>query len=108
MTLVLENQPVPLKRDEDHVVRVGGTRVPLETVVGAFLEGATAEEMAQQYPSLALSDIYLVISYYLNHRDQVHRYLQRRKRKSQVVKEQNEDRFDPEGIRDRLLARKEV
>lgn len=107
MTLVLENQPVPLEIDEDHVVRVGGTRVTLDTVVGAFLEGATAEEIAQQYPSLALSDIYSVISYYLNHRVQVHRYLQRRKRKSQKVKEQNENRFDPEGIRDRLLARKE-
>ena len=107
MSLVLENQPVPLEIDEDRIVLVGGTRVMLDTVIEAFLEGATAEEIAQQYPFLSLSDIYSVISYYLNHRDQVHKYLQRRKRKTQEVRDQNEARFDPEGIRDRLLARKD-
>lgn len=42
-------------KDADGVVRVAGTRVTLDTVVAAFEEGATAEEIAQQYPSLAFA-----------------------------------------------------
>lgn len=33
--------------DADGVVRVGGTRVTLDTIVFAFEEGATAEEITQ-------------------------------------------------------------
>jgi uncharacterized protein (DUF433 family) len=53
----------PLVADEDGVIRVVGTRVQLETVVVGFDAGATAEEIAQQYTSLDLPDVYSVISY---------------------------------------------
>ena len=57
-------------------MRVGGTRVRLDTIIHAFNEGATAEEILQQYPALALSDIYATISCYLQHRTSVDAYLQ--------------------------------
>jgi len=41
----------------DGVVRVGGTRVTLDTVVRAFLRGTAAEGIAQQYRSLSLADV---------------------------------------------------
>lgn len=107
MTLVIETQPIPLGVDADGVVRVGQTRVTLDTVIEAFSEGATAEEIAQQYPSLTLPDIYSVIGYYLDEREKVNHYLQRRRKEAQKTRQENEIRFDPEGIRDRLLARKE-
>jgi len=44
--------------DTHGVVRVAKTRVTLDTVVTAFLEGCTPEEIAEQYPSLQLSEIY--------------------------------------------------
>ena len=50
MTLVIGPQPLPLTMDTDGVVRVGGTRVTLDTIIYAFLDGATAEEIVQQYP----------------------------------------------------------
>jgi len=106
MSLEIETQPLPLMMDEDGVVRVGGTRVTIDTVIYAFREGATAEEIAQQYPSLSLADIYSVISYYLNKSNQVNLYLQKRESFSLSVKQQNESRYDPIGIRDRLLARR--
>jgi uncharacterized protein (DUF433 family) len=40
----------------DGVVRVGGTHMTLDTVVAVFEEGATAEEIVKQYPSLRLAD----------------------------------------------------
>ena len=51
MTLVIEAEPIPLEMHPDGVVRVGGTRVTLDSVVAAFSQGATAEEIVQRYPS---------------------------------------------------------
>ena len=49
MTLKIWADPAPLVIDADGVVRVGGTRVRLDTIIHAFNEGATAEEILQQY-----------------------------------------------------------
>ena len=45
MSLVIVNTPIPLKTDSEGVVRVGNTRITLDTVIAAFKEGATAEEI---------------------------------------------------------------
>jgi uncharacterized protein (DUF433 family) len=106
MTLVIALEPAPIETDAYGVVRVAKTRVTLDTVVTAFLEGCTPEEVAEQYPSLQLSDIYLVIGYYLRHRDEVHAYLAERQRQANAIQQEAEQRFSPIGIRDRLLARR--
>ena len=106
ITLPIVTKPIPLETDADGVVRVGGTRVTLDTVVAAFKEGATAEEIVYQYSSLDLVDVYFVIGYYLQRRTDVEAYLHWRQRQADEARELNEDRFDPHGIRDRLLARR--
>ncbi len=106
MSLAVSPEPVPLTTDVAGVVRVGTTRVTLDTVVAAFHEGATAEEIAQQYPTLRLADVYSVIAYYLRHRSSVDTYLDDRLRLSKEVRRENEERSEPTGIRDRLLARR--
>ena len=106
MNLMIENDPVPLRADNDEVIRVGGTRVTLDTVVAAFEEGATAEEIAQQYPSLALSDVYAVIAFYLRRKAQVDEYLRQRQELAAATRKDNEARHDPLGVRERLLARR--
>jgi len=106
VTLTIQPLPLPLTLNKDGVARVGGTRVTLDTIVRAFARGATAEEIAQQYPSLALSDVYATISYYLQNRDEVEAYLKKRTKQAQAVKLENLKRFDQSGIRERLLARK--
>jgi uncharacterized protein (DUF433 family) len=97
---------VPLHKDADGVIRIGGTRVTLDTVIGAFNAGATAEEIVQQYPSIALADVYSVIAYYLRHQADIQTYLAERQRRAAKVREENERRFDSSGIRERLLARR--
>ena len=104
--LVVEAKPVPLEVNTDGVVRVGSSRVTLDTVVAAFNEGATAEEIVYQYPSLHLADVYAVIGYYLQRRSDVETYLRQRQQQRDVVRGQNEARFDPRDIRSRLLARR--
>lgn len=108
MSLTLEPQRLPLQEDPDGVIRVGETRVTLDTLVVAFREGATAEEIAQRYGSLELADVYAVIGYYLRHPVEVAAYLSRREAEAEALRRSNETRFDPSGIRDRLLARRAV
>ncbi len=79
--------------------------VTLDTIIAAFKDGATAEEIVHQYPSLALADVYSVIGHYLRRTEEVEAYLQQRKVQADTVRKQNEMRFDPHGVRDRLLAR---
>lgn len=99
-------EALPLETDDDGIVRVGRTRVTLDVVITAFTEGATAEEIVQQYPSLQLADIYSVIGYYLRHRSEVDVYLHQRIEQAVKVRKKNESRSEPSGIRDRLLARR--
>jgi uncharacterized protein (DUF433 family) len=97
---------VPLSQDQAGVLRVTGTRVSLDSVIFAFKEGATPEEIVQQYPTLDLKDVYAVVSYYLQNQDEVENYLAQRQTERQELKKEIESRFDPRGIRERLLARK--
>jgi uncharacterized protein (DUF433 family) len=98
-------QPAPLHMDEEGVLRVGGTRVRLDTVIAAFNNGCAAEEILLRYPVLKLTDIYAVITYYLWHQEPVEAYLDERRRLGEQVRQENESHFRPQGVRERLLAR---
>ena len=106
MALVIDTDPIPLKADRDGVVRVAGTRVTLDTIATAFQQGATAEEIAQQFPTVALPDVYAVISFYLRHRAEVEAYFEEGRQQAEVIRRKHESRLDRQGIRDRLLARR--
>jgi len=106
MTAAILTEPIPLVRSQDGVLRITGTRVPLDTVVEAFRTGSTPEEIAQDFSSLALGDIYAVIAYYLRHRDEVGAYLAEREEKRSEVRRENEARFSYGELRERLLARR--
>lgn len=97
----------PVSTDPDRVVRVAGTRVTLDTVVEAFEEGFTPEEIQQQYPPLGLGDVYGAIAYYLNHRDGVAAYVEERRRQGAAVRSEIDAREDRAEFRRRLLARQE-
>lgn len=97
-------EPVPLTTDDQGVIRVDGTRVRLDTIVAAFDTGASAEEIAADYP-LQLDDVYAVITYYLRHQEDVRTYLDQRRQHTRVVRLENAQRFNQRGLRERLLAR---
>ena len=97
---------VPIHTDAYGVVRVAGTRVTLETIVDAFAAGATAEEIAQQYPTVPLVDVYSVVTYFLRNQPEVEAYLKEREVLAERVQQEVEARFPLQGIRERLLARR--
>lgn len=100
-----EVQPPPLVTGHDGVIRVAGTRVQLEIVVLAFDAGATAEEIVQQYPSVDLAAVYSILSYVLANRAVVDQYVEGRRLAAASIRVEAEQRFRPDGLRARLLAR---
>jgi len=54
---------------------VAGSRVSLDSIVYAFLNGQPAESIAQSFPVLNLEQIYGAIAYYLGHRSEIDTYL---------------------------------
>ncbi len=106
MSFLIETELIPLEMDTGGVIRVGGTRITLDTIVAAFNEGATAGEIAHQYPSLHLADVYAVIAHYLRRHKEVEAYLRQRQKQADSIRKQNEFRFDLNGVCDCLLARR--
>lgn len=95
----------PIQMDVTGTARVGGTRVTLDTIIGTWLDGATAESIVSSYDVLTLADVYAVVTYYLRHRGEVEVYLKRREEEAEEVRHRIETAFPPEDFRARLLAR---
>ena len=106
VTTELESVIAPLNTDETGTIRVGRTRVRLDSVVYAFNQGHTPEEILMQFPSLELADIYAVIAYYLNNQTAVDEYIQQNEAEGDEIRREIESRPDFQTFRQRLLARR--
>lgn len=104
--VMLNPQLLPLNADAEGVIRVGGTRVTLESVLWEFKNGASAEDIAYAYDSLRLADIYLVISFYLRNSEEVDRYLASREKQGDAMEAEAAKRGDTAFIRQRLMERR--
>ena len=49
MNATIESERPPIVADADGTLRVGGTRVTVDSVLFAFNEGSAAEEIVQQF-----------------------------------------------------------
>jgi uncharacterized protein (DUF433 family) len=103
-----EPQVVPLTTDESGTIRVGEMRVRLDTVVYAFNQGYTAEQIVDHYPALQLVDVYAVITYYLGHRPAVDDYIQQREREADKIRYEIQSQPEYQAFREKLLARREA
>jgi uncharacterized protein (DUF433 family) len=54
---------------------IGTSRVSLDSVVYAFLNGQTAESIARSFDTLSLEQVYGAIAFYLSRRDEIDAYL---------------------------------
>src|SRR5712691_5592989 len=99
-------QTVPLIQEKDGTVHVTGSRVTLDTVVGAFRKGATAEQIQDSFPSLSLQQVYAVIAYYLEHQTEVDSYLKLRQGEAAQTRKEIEGHQDTEGFRHKIRSRR--
>lgn len=77
----------------------------LDSIVREFKDGATPEQIQEDYPSVTLSDIYLVVAYYLQHSRAVEDYLNAQAQAAREVRREVESRIDTRGLRERLRQR---
>lgn len=103
---LVSSEPPPLNIDPYGVVRVGGTRVTLDTVITAYEQHASAEEIAETFPVLDLADVHAAIAYYLRHRQEVEAYLKEGVQKGEEMRKKIEMQYDQEAIRQRIAAKK--
>jgi uncharacterized protein (DUF433 family) len=105
---VLETvQTIKLTKTSDGTIRIGETRVALESVVHHFSLGATAEQIAQKFPSLKLAEVYGVISYFLDNHEEVANYVLQQESDSDRIQHETESKFQSEttDVRERISAR---
>jgi uncharacterized protein (DUF433 family) len=94
---------VPL-RNEEGVIRVGNTRVTLQAIVADFQRGASPEAITHHYAALSLSEVYLVIGYYLQNRAEVDAYVRQQHAQADEARRDYQAEFPNDVLRERLLA----
>lgn len=99
--------PKPVRMDSHGVLRVGDTRVSLDSVVYAFNSSADAREIQYSYDSLSLAQVHAAIAYYLHNKAEVDAYLAEQETRHARIRAEHEAQFPPKITREMLLARKD-
>ncbi len=105
MTNLLIPSHAPLVAGADETVRVKSSRVTLDVIVGQFKQGATAEQIAEDFPSLTLREVYGAIYFYLDNTTEVEDYLRRQDEAAQETSEFVAQKMDSSALRARIRAR---
>ena len=95
----------PLRWDEVGGIRVGSSRVTLDSLLATYHNGSTPEEIAIQFSVLSLEDIYSAIAYYLNHRQEIDNYLEQSNQKAQELRQKLTQKHNLIDLKQRLLTR---
>ncbi|MFB3111946.1 MAG: DUF433 domain-containing protein [Gemmatimonadales bacterium] len=95
-----------LSADPGGVLRVSGTRVPLDSVVDLYDEGASAEEIVEQFDTLTLADVHPVLGYYLRHQDEIRAHLADEDRWAAERRTEVEAKYSNKPLRERLRKAK--
>ena len=103
---VISTSEIKLTTTNAGVLRIGDTRVSLDSVIVAFNQGSAPEQIVYDYDTLTLTDVYATISYYLQHRREVDSYLAKRAKQNEKLRESNDARFGHKGLREKLLTRR--
>ncbi len=104
MNATLPTLPESLRIDPEGAIRVGQSRVTLDTLAAAFASGATPEQIVIDYPTLDLADVYSAIGYILRNREIVNEYLAAGEADAEAFRASHPSLY-ASGIRERLLAR---
>jgi uncharacterized protein (DUF433 family) len=98
-------QTTPLILGDDGTIRIKGSRVSLEIIVRQFKQGATAEQLLEDFPSLTLRDIYGAIYYYLDNTEAVEDYMRQQEDSAAEMRAFLASDLDSTELRTRIRAR---
>jgi uncharacterized protein (DUF433 family) len=98
-------QNTPLILVNDGTIRMTGSRVSLEVIFREFKQGATAEQLLEDFPSLTLRDIYGAIYYYLDNTEAVEDYMRQQEDSAAETCAFLASHLDSAALRTRIRAR---
>jgi uncharacterized protein (DUF433 family) len=104
MPLALATDPTPIHVDSDGAVRVGQTRVRLESIVYRHQQGDTPEEIHECFPAVPLPDIYVVVAYYLRHKEELDAYIAESEAEADRIQAMIEAKYPTRELRERSRA----
>ncbi len=108
MLTLTQAEVFPVRKEETGAWRVGDSRVLLEMVIQSYRQGATPEMIVQSFDTLALADVYAVITYALRRPSEIDAYLDHRERQAEDVwRRIDASQGDLGDIRRRLAARRQ-
>ena len=87
------------------MIRIGATRVTLESVVHACLDGESTEGIVERFPTLDLADVHATVAWFLRHRREVDSYIEECRREQEWNRDESDRTAPVAGLRARLLAR---
>ena len=105
VTLTIREKDTPLSVDQHGVVRIGGTRLTLDTVLCTHLQGDEPEEIARKFPSVGPEVMREVVGYYRRHKEEVDAYRAWREAEIDRTAREMEARFNGDAMRRRLRER---
>ena len=105
MASIVGTIPKPVRMVEG-TLRVGDSRVSLDTVVYHFNNGLDAAEIQRDYDSMSLAQVHAAIAYYLHNKAQVDAYLAEQEIRQEQIRKRIERDFPLKLTREMLLARK--
>lgn len=97
--------PKPVRKDRTGALRVGNSRVSLDSVVYAFNRGQHAIDIQREFDTLSLAEVHGAISYYLHNKAEVDALLAKNKAEFERLRELNLERFPSRVTKKELLAR---
>ncbi len=103
MEIVLSPVEVPLRKEDDGILRVGQTRVLVDLVLNAYKSGFSAEDIAEQFTAISLGQVYAVIAYYLQNQSQLDEYLAESDARADVNRREIEARQADSELRKRVI-----
>jgi len=109
MPFSIEAETPPLKVWADGTIRIGQSRIKIERIIKAFVNGSSAEQFAHDYPTVTVEDAYGAIFYYLRHKATLDEHVAEMDRQGDEAERLIEEKFgSQQGMRERIIARREA
>jgi hypothetical protein len=93
--------------DGQDAARVKGHRVGIDLIIDAYRAGKTPHEIAKEFPTIRLEDVFATITYYLHNQQRLDVWMDSLSSWAQQDMADKDDRPSPVGKRLRNLAGQE-
>lgn len=100
-------EEVPLTQWQNGTIRVIGSRVTLDTIIGRMQVGDTPEEIHEGFPTVTLEQINTIIDWYLNNQVEADEYLQEQDAEAERIRQEIESQPEYAAFREKLRRHRE-